>query len=336
MNPPIEIKIRELQLRDPFGIARGTRRTVRNLFIRIGDGLGEGAPIYYRGQTVEHMAQLAHEWVVQQPDLNRPVDDIIDELVIHYPGETGLWQAIDMALHDALGKKQGESLNQMWSIPQRSDLTSSFTIGMDQLDVVMQKVERAAPYPILKIKVGGRQDLETLQAIAQKTGKPLYIDANEGWSAEQTLEYLPIMQQCNVRMIEQPLPGADRDGYLRIMQANQTGIPIIVDESVHGPEDITKWIGLADGINIKLAKCGGLHRARKMINIARENNLRVMLGCMVESSLGVTAAAHLAPLADYLDLDGAALISNDPFQGMRLDRGKIVMPDGVGIGVSTP
>ncbi len=334
MNPPIEIDIRELQLRDPFGIARGMRRTVSNLFIRIGDGLGEGAPIYYRGQTVERMAQLAHEWVVQQPDLERPVDAILDELIQQFPGETGLWQAIDLAMHDALGKKQDASLDQMWHIPQLSGLISSFTIGMDQLDVVMQKVERAAPYPILKIKVGGRQDLETLQSIAGKTGKPLYIDANEGWSAEQTLEYLPIMQQCNVRLIEQPLPGADHDGYRRIMQANHTGIPIIVDESVHGPEDITKWIGLADGINIKLAKCGGLRRARQMIDIARTNNLRIMLGCMIESSLGVTAAAHLAPLVDYIDLDGAALLSNDPFQGMRLDRGVIVMPDGSGIGVA--
>ncbi len=329
-NHPIQI--RELQLRDPFGISRGTKRSVRNLFLRIGEGWGEGAPIYYRGQTVEQMERIAGEWLENPPNLARSVDHIVDEFRERYPLETGLCQAIDLALHDAWGKQQGKPLHQLWNIPWRSPIVSSFTIGMDDMDTMMRKVEKADACPILKVKVGGDQDLAVLRAIHARTKKSLYVDANGGWTLPQAIEYLPVLKECGVRVLEQPLPDSNLESYIRLRMANTTEIPILVDESVHGLEDIAEWVGLADGINIKLAKCGGLSRARRMIDNAQQNGLKVMIGCMVESSLGVTAAAHLAPLVDFVDLDGAALLEDDPFVGMKFEEGRLTIPEAAGIG----
>jgi len=332
MQPTWRCEIRELPLRDPFGLSRGTRRAVKNLFLRIGEGWGEGAPIYYHGQTVERMESLAHTWLSEKPDFNRPVEIIVAGLLERFPGETALAQAVDLAWHDAWGKREGRPLYRLWNTPFRADLISSFTIGLDNLETVLRKVDQAESYPILKIKVGGEEDFPILEAIHARTRKPLYVDANEGWSVEQTVEMLPKLQELGVRVLEQPLPREDQEGYRRIQETNRSNIPIIVDEGVHGPEDIETWAGLADGINIKLAKCGGLARARQMIHLARQQGMRIMLGCMIESSLGVTAAAHLAPWVDFLDLDGAALLANDPFQGMVLDHGRLLMPHRPGIG----
>lgn len=329
-----QIEIRELHLRDPFGLSRGTRRSVRNLFVRIGDGWGEGAPIYYRGQTVERMEDMAREWFETEPDLNRHSARILDDIRERYPHETGLWQAINLALLDRWVKQSGKSLGELWDIPWRDGLVSSFTIGMDDRDTVMRKVEKAAAYPILKIKVGGESDLEIVRAIHQRTHKPLYVDANEGWNLHQAIEYLPVLQGCGVRLIEQPLPGDNLEGYIRLRMANQTGIPIIVDESLNGPEDISTWVGLVDGINVKLAKCGGLSRARSAIERARENGMLILLGCMIESSLGISAAAQLAPLVDFIDLDGAALLADDPFEGAVLEDGQLRLRNLPGLGAS--
>ncbi|MGC9329577.1 MAG: dipeptide epimerase, partial [Candidatus Hinthialibacter sp.] len=317
-----------------FGLSRGTRRSVQNLFLRIGEGWGEGAPVYYRGQSIDAMEQMALEWLESAPPLDRPIQEIMQELEERYPGETALWQAVDLALHDRWGKNIGDPTRTLWNYPKTSQFLSSFTIGLDDWDVVMQKVERAASHPILKIKVGGDRDLEALRAIHQQTSKKLYVDANEGWSYEQTLEYLPAMREWGVQLIEQPLPSGDLENYRRLHEANQSGIPIILDESIHGPEDIEPWIGRADGINIKLAKCGGLTRARRMLDMARKNGMLVMLGCMIESSLGIAAAAQLASNADFLDLDGAALVSNDPFKGLLFQDGVLTLSNAPGLGVT--
>ncbi|MGI6457106.1 MAG: dipeptide epimerase [bacterium] len=319
-------------LQDPFGLSRGTRRSVRNLFIRIGEGWGEGAPIYYMNQTVDEMLSLAQEWCTPLPDPEQPVPELIRDLLQRYPGQTALAQAVDLALHDAWGKREGKPLHELLGITWKAAPVSSFTIALDTLDVMLEKVERARDYPILKVKTGGQNDPDMLHAIHKRSGKPLYVDANEGWSAGQTLEYLPHLADCQVRMLEQPLPRDQREGYRQIQERNPTQIPIFIDEGVHGPDDILSWVGLVDGINIKLAKCGGLARARQMIDLARAHSLQIMLGCMIESSLGITAAAHLAPLVDFIDLDGAALLADDPFVGMWLERGRLIMPERAGIG----
>jgi L-alanine-DL-glutamate epimerase-like enolase superfamily enzyme len=333
-------EIRELKLKDPFGLSRGVKKTVRNLFLRIGEGWGEGAPIYYRGQSVEAMLKMAEEWFHSPHDLHRPIAEQVRVLFERFPSQSGLIQAFDLALHDAWGKREGRPLYELWGLDPKNAPFSSFTIGLDKKEIVLEKVRKAETYPILKIKTGGDNDLDLLAAIRNETQKPLLIDANEGWSCDQTLEYLPYLRELGVRLLEQPLPGHDREGYKRLCRFNPTGIPIFVDEAVQGPEDVEAWQGSVQGINVKLAKCGGLARALEMIRKARECGMLVMLGCMIESSLAITAAAHLAPLVDYADLDGADLIADDPFTGMKLQRGSMVLPKKNGIGAepvcSTP
>ncbi len=326
-------EIRELILREPFGITRGTKNSVRNLFVRIEEGIGEGAPIYYLGQTADEMRQLTEEWFSSDPDLTKPISTIVEDLLRKYPGQTALAQAIDLALHDNWAKESGKPLYSLWGLaPQKAPL-SSFTIGWDRVEIVLEKVRRAIDYPILKIKAGGENDLDMLARIRELTAKPLLVDANEGWTVEQTLDYLPRLHEMGIRLVEQPLSREDKSGYKRIYRENPTSIPIVADEGVQGPSDVERWVGLVQGVNVKLAKCGGLARAKETIRKARRNGLLVMLGCMVESSLGITAAAHLASLVDYVDLDGAELIANDPYDGMRLEYGRIIMPSRPGIGI---
>lgn len=326
-----QCRIIELHLKDPFGISRGTRTSVKNLFVRIGEGWGEGAPVYYKGQDVNAMLSLAEE-IVPGIDPDAPIDDTITDLVARYPGQSALIEAIDLALHDHQGIRQGIPLWRQWGLQWNNVPRSTFTIGIDTLDVVLEKVHRAEPYPILKIKTGGTDDMAVLRAIRNETDKPLLVDANEGWSVDETLACLPELERLGVGMVEQPLPSADLDGYRTITTTNPTSIPVFVDEGIQGPEDVERWVNRVDGINIKLAKCGGLARARRMVDLAHRHNLRLMLGCMLESALAVTAGAHLAPLMEFVDLDGAELLASHPFDGMHLRQGQIILPDRPGIG----
>ncbi len=328
-------EITELKLREPFGLSRGRKCAVQNLFVRINGGYGEGAPVYYQGQHAEDMISMFNQWAESSPELDASIEPVIDDLMLRFPGQTGLAMAVDLALHDKMSIDAGTPLHDYLTIPWREPLVSSFTIGLDEPDVVLEKVEQAASYPILKIKTGSDDDIALLGAIRQKTDKPLRIDANEGWTLDQTLYCLPILDDRGVEFLEQPLPRSEVEGYGALIQKNPTKIPIFIDEGLYGPDTLDRWSGRVDGINVKLAKCGGIARALKLIDRARGFNLKVMLGCMIESSLAITAAAHLAPLADYLDLDGAALLSNDPYEGMVLKNGHIVMPQRPGIGAKS-
>lgn len=324
----------ELMLRDPFGLSRGTRDSVTNLFIEIEDAYGEGAPIYYQNQNAAEMLALAEEWRAPLPNLSQPVETLVEECMGRYPDQSGFTQAVDLALHDRWGKAKGEPLYKLWDIKWENVPLSSFTISLDSHEVMLQKAQRAKAFPILKIKTGGADDLTIIQKIHESTGKPLTIDANEGWTVEQSLELLPMLAECDVRMLEQPIRRENKEGYAQIKNQNPTNIPLFIDEGLYSPEDVDYWKDVVDGINIKLAKCGGLTQARRIIERGRHFGLKIMLGCMVESSLGATAAAHLAPLADFVDLDGPELISNDPFTGIKLDQGRIIMPDLPGIGAA--
>ncbi len=334
LSNPFSCEVKELFLKDPFGISRGTRKSVRNLFIRIGDGWGEGSPVYYKGQTVEEMEVLANDFLSTHLNNKLGIDEVVFQFMEIHHHQSALIQAIDLALHDSWGKQIGKPLYKIWEFSFRNAPLTSFTIGMDQKEIVLEKVRKASTYPILKIKAGGENDLPILEAIRKENDKPMLIDANEGWTEKETLEYLPNLKKLGVLLVEQPLPGENFAGYKRIREQNQSGIPIFVDEAVQGPEDVESWAGIVQGINVKLAKCGGFLRARETIAKAREHGMQVMLGCMIQSSLGITAAAHLAPLVDYADLDGAALLANDPFVGMKLEKGRIIMPDKPGIGAS--
>jgi L-alanine-DL-glutamate epimerase-like enolase superfamily enzyme len=219
----------------------------------------------------------------------------------------------------------------MWGLNPCAAPKSTFTIGLDTPEGIRVKVREAEQFPILKVKLGTDRDLEILTAIRDATDKEIRVDANCGWTLKQAIRMLPVLNEFGVTVLEQPLPPEDLDG-LAVITA-QADIPVIADESCLTTSDIPPLVGKVDGINIKLAKCGGMREAIRMISVARAHGLLVMVGCMIESSLGITAAAHFTPLVDIVDLDGAALLANDPFIGATIDGGQVTLPSGPGLGV---
>ena len=288
--------------------------------------------MYYKGQDVETMRGMAESLLPFLEPFPTLIHEFINALLLRFPGQTALAQAVDLLLHDHFARAAGLPLHQYLGIPNTKPLLSSFTIGLDEPRAVMEKVRRAEAYPILKIKLGGVNDLQLLRDIHAVSGKPVYVDANEGWTVEETLRLLPECHRLNVQLVEQPLPRDDRQGYERLQRWNDFPIPILLDESIHAPQDLARWAGIVQGVNIKLAKVGGIARAMEAIQEARRLDMKVMLGCMIESSLAVTAAAHLAPLADYLDLDGAELLADDPCDGVAFNHGRLQLPTRPGIG----
>ncbi len=326
------IKTKTLQLKHDFGISRGVRKEVHNLFIQWDDGYGEGAPVYYHGQTVEDMQLIAALAMPELLNKKRAHSIVIEWLIEQYPQLSGMIQAIDLALYDLHAKQCQMPLYQYLQLPKPEYIQSSFTIGLDRKDIMLQKLKEAGDFPILKIKVGSQDDIEILKALWNESHKPVYIDANEGWTFDQAVQYLPQLQALGVQLVEQPFPSGDLESYKKLRETNPTSLPIIIDEGVQSPGDVAQWAEIADGVNVKLAKCGGIYRALQVIEEARKHRLQVMLGCMIESSLGVSAAAHISSLVDYVDLDGAVLLANDPFDGMKLNKGIIELPDRPGIG----
>ena len=240
--------------------------------------------------------------------------------------------ALDIALMDWISKCCGLPLYQYLGLDRSKAPVTSFTIGIDTPELIQQKVKEAEPYPLLKIKVGTENDEEILAAVRAVTDKPLMVDANEGWSSPQeALEKIEWLAMQGVQVIEQPLP-ADMHTEIRWLR-ERSELPLIADESVKTAQDLPSLAEAFDGINIKLMKAGGLQEALRMVWLARSLGLKVMLGCMVETSVAVSAAASISPLADYADLDGNLLISNDPFLGVTVDAGQICLPDRPGIGV---
>jgi L-alanine-DL-glutamate epimerase-like enolase superfamily enzyme len=241
------------------------------------------------------------------------------------------YAAIDVALHDLAGQRLGIPLYQFFGLNPARVPETSFTIGIDKPEVMAARA-RESGLPILKIKVGtGDEDVARIRAIRSATQARLRLDANAGWTREQAAELVPQLAEYDVEFIEQPLAREDWEG-LRWLKS-RVNVPIFADESAQTERDLPKLAGAIDGVVIKLMKAGGLRGALRTIAVARALDLKIMLSCMVESSVGVTAAAHIAPLADYCDLDGPLLIANDPFVGLRYDGAKIILPDAPGLGL---
>jgi len=325
-------KITELQLTHPFKIARRATDAYRQvLSIELDGGIGEAAPARFYGETVQTVA-TALETMAPALDGNLDeIQDVMAEIEATLGGNYAAKSAIDMALHDRLGKKLGIPLYQLWGLnPQKTPYTA-FTIGLDEPEVMAEKTRRAEVYPILKVKLGTPRDIEIIQTLRNVTDKPIYVDANTAWSPKEAVRKIRELARYGVELVEQPTKSDDRVGLKFVRE--HTELPIIADESIKRAADIPALAECVDGINIKLGKCGGLLEARRMIHLARAHGLLVMLGCMIESSLGITAAAHLTPLVDYADLDGNLLIANDPYTGVTLDKGKLILPKRPGIGV---
>jgi L-alanine-DL-glutamate epimerase-like enolase superfamily enzyme len=247
------------------------------------------------------------------------------------PGQPAAEAAIDMALRDLAGKRLGIPLYELLGLDPRDAPPTSFTIGMDRPEVMAERVAAAAEFEILKIKLGGDEDRAILEAVRSSTDRPIRVDANEGWTLDDARSRLEWLAEMGVELVEQPLP-AEQLAETRALR-RLSPVPLFADESVHRAADIPRLAEAFDGINIKLMKCGGLGEALRMIAVARAHGMRIMLGCMVESSLAVTAAAHLSPLVDHADLDGNLLVANDPFVGVRVEAGRLVLPEAPGLGV---
>ncbi|MFZ1080537.1 MAG: dipeptide epimerase, partial [Candidatus Kryptoniota bacterium] len=257
------------------------------------------------------------------------INDYLDSIA---PNNSSAKCAIDIAIHDWLCKNSGIPLYKFFGADKNKTPISTLTIGIDTPDAIMQKVKEACFYEVLKIKVGLPNDEEIIKAVRSVTNKPLRVDANEGWkSKEDAFEKIKWLATQNVEFIEQPMPATQIDD-VRWLRA-RVKMPIIADEAL-SLHDIAELSTAYDGINIKLQKNGGLFKARNLINEARAHKMKIMLGCMIETSVGITAAAHLSPLVDWNDLDGNVLISNDPFKGVVNENGKLLLNDEPGLGVN--
>lgn len=334
----VEHEILTLHTRDPFVIARGGYAEHVNVLVRVTDtdgeyGLGEAAPNRYYGESLEGALDALHRAtpLLAKRD-GADFEAIEDELRASLPDARSLTAALSVALHDLAAKRRSISVRGLWGLDSSRTPLSSYTIPIGDPAVLSERVLWASEYPVLKIKLGAgdeRMILDTVREAAPE--KTLRVDANAAWSRGHAAEMLDVLARHDVELLEQPLPADDVDG-LRELQA-LTAIPIIADESCRVASDVERLAGAVRGINIKLAKCGGLVEARRMISAARAHDMSVMAGCMIESSVGISGIAQLAPLLDYADLDGAALLADDPFSGVSIPRGRIVFPEGAGIGV---
>jgi L-alanine-DL-glutamate epimerase-like enolase superfamily enzyme len=296
-------------------------------------GYGESAPIARYGESVDTVAMLLSKQDFTRFEDPFQLEAILTSVDASADGNSAAKAGIDLALHDWIGKKLGVPLYKYWGLERRSTPKTSFTIGIDAPQVIEEKVREAERYPILKIKLGGDHDKEIIQTIRKVTKKTLRVDANEGWKIKETaVEKIKWLEQEGVEFIEQPMPAGDLAGTAWVRE--RVNLPLIADENCLRLHDVPRLHGVFDGINIKLMKCTGLREAMKMVSTARACGMKVMIGCMIESSVGISAAAQFSPLVDYADLDGNALITNDPFDGMRSLDGTIVLNDRPGIGVT--
>ncbi len=328
----LSTSILELPLVHPFTIARGSAQSARTVLFRLSwnglEGLGETAPIARYNESAESVAAYFAEHAPRGEDPYL-LDDLLSE-EIPPAARCGL----DVALHDLIGKDCGKPLYRLLGLNPAETPLTSFTVGIGDPETTLRKVAELGSHPVMKVKLGAgsrASQIETIESIRSKYTDTIRIDANEGWSAEEAVEFLREFERFDIEFCEQPIP-AGRPEQLRYVREH-TAIPIVTDEDSRTAEDLPALIGCVDGINVKLVKTGGIRGALKMIHAARAMKFKIMIGCMVESQILATAAAQLSPLADWADIDGPFLTKDDPFAGITYDRGKIVLPDGPGLGV---
>jgi L-alanine-DL-glutamate epimerase-like enolase superfamily enzyme len=328
--------VRTLTLAETFTIARGSTDAEQVVWAEISHGghvgRGEGAPDDRYGESVE----AARDFIDSSGEAlgEDPLAlEAIEARLRARGGSVVGCCAVECALHDLAGKLMGQPTWRVLGLADRTPETS-YTIGIDSIEGTADRAARAAAagYRRLKVKLGGTGDLERLEAIRAVCDLPLRVDANEGWDVGEARELLPALVALGVELIEQPFPAGERDAF-RELRAVGGGIPLVVDEGCHTLADVADVAGYADGVNLKLAKTGGIREAVRMVHAARALGLVVMLGCMIESSLGISAAGQFASLCDFVDLDGHLLISDDPCEGLGLVDGRIVLSQRPGLGV---
>lgn len=327
----------DLQLKHVFTVANSSRTTTPVLLTRLEfegiTGYGEASMPPYLGESQESASRFFSTLNLSQFTDPFRMEEILEYVDEAAPGNTAAKASVDIALHDLTGKIMQKPWYKIWGLSPENTPDTSFTIGMDEPEVVKQKTEEASRFKILKVKLGGPNDKEMIETIRTVTGKPLCVDVNQGWSdKEEALEMIHWLKEKKVEFVEQPLPKERVDDHAWLTE--NSPLPIIGDEAIQRLNDVKDNIGVYSGINIKLMKSTGMREAHKMINLARASNIRVMIGCMTETSCAVSAAAQLSPLAEWADLDGNLLISNDPYEGMKIVDGKITLNDLPGIGIN--
>ena len=326
----------DLPLEHPFTISRSTVSVQPTLIVELSDGTftgyGEATTNDYYGMTMERM--------VSAIDSVRSLVEGVTELepeelwkLVHarLPGDPFALCALDQAAYDLWGKQQGAPVYRLWNLDPTTVPPSNFTIGIDSVEKMVEKLREVPGWPVYKIKLGTSDDLQIIRELRKHTAATFRVDANCGWSVDQTINHSKELKDLDVEFIEQPLPADDVAGAKQVFE--NAALPIIADESCIVEDDVARCQGRFHGVNIKLVKCGGLTPARRMIRKARELDLRVMVGCMTESTVGISAIGQLLPLLDYVDMDGAALLAKDIAEGVRVEKGICHYPDRNGSGV---
>jgi len=332
----LSIHLFELQLAQPFQITHETRTQQPTMIATLADGdrvgYGEATATRYYGLRVEEM----------QATLER-LRPFIEATPLETPEQ--YWRALyprlrerpfelcalDVAANDLWARRQEKPLYLLWGLDPGAGPLTSYTIGIGDIETMQAKIQ-AMPWPLYKIKLGTDDDLAIVRALREVTDAPFRVDANTAWTARQTIEYAPRLAELGVEFIEQPLKPDDREGMKAVFA--HSVLPVIADESCQREADVDSCHGLFHGINIKLMKCGGLTPARRMIARARQLGMKVMVGCMTESSVGISAIAQLNPLLDYVDMDGALLLRKDIATGVHIHEGRVSYPDKPGTGVA--
>ncbi|MEG0888286.1 MAG: dipeptide epimerase [Bacteroides sp.] len=328
----------ELKLKHVFTVASYSRSTTPDVQVEIEyegvTGYGEASMPPYLGQTVDTVMAFLKKVNLEQFDDPFQLDDILTYVDSISPGDTAAKAAVDIALHDLVGKLLGAPWYKIWGLTKEKAPSTTFTIGIDTPEVMRQKtLEVAGQFNILKVKLGRENDKEMIQTIRSVSNLPIAIDANQGWKDKHhALDMIHWLKEQGIVMIEQPMPKEQLDDTAWVTQ--QSPLPIFADESLQRLCDVAALRGAFNGINIKLMKCTGMREAWKMLTLARALDMRVMIGCMTETSCACSAAAQLSPAVDFADLDGNLLISNDRFRGMEVVKGKITLSDLPGIGVT--
>ncbi|MBX9691866.1 MAG: dipeptide epimerase [Cyanobacteria bacterium] len=338
----LDFEALDLTTKHPFGISYGTSAVTKNVLVKLryGDyvGYGEAAPANYHNETRSTVMAVLNEWKESRILGDNPfaIEAVSRKLERHVAGNASARAAVEMAMHDIAGKICGLPLRKMLGLEEVQPPITDFTIGIDSLEMVDKKTREAvdAGYKTLKVKQGTEYDREIIKIVRDAAPDiPLRVDANGAWSPKRAIEMAKFLAEHNVQFIEQPLPKYAHKEDFRFVR-ERSPIPIYADESICKAVDVARLAGCIDGVVVKLAKTGGILEALRVIHTARAHSLQIMFGCMIESSVGVTAAVHLAGLVDHLDLDGALLLANDPFNGAKYNAGYLELSDAPGLGVT--
>ncbi|MEN8117860.1 MAG: dipeptide epimerase [Bacteroidota bacterium] len=332
----LSFKPYDLELRHTFTVAGYSRNTTPVILTQIDyegiTGYGEASMPPYLGESQESVTTFLKK--VDLSQFNDPfrMDEILDYIDSVDENNRAAKASVDIALHDLIGKIVNQPLYKLWGLTPENTPMTSFTIGIDKPDVVKMKTEEASRFKVLKVKLGGGNDKEMINTIRSVTDVPLYVDVNQGWKEKkQALDMVHWLKEKGIEFVEQPMPKTQVDDIAWLTE--NSPLPIIADEAFQRLPDVAKFKGIYSGINIKLMKSTGLREAHKMITVARALDMKVMIGCMTETSCAVSAAAQLSPMVDWADLDGNLLISNDIYEGIKVIDGKVTLNNLPGIGI---